>query len=289
LPAAQAEVPGVFTLRTIEDCHAIAQRLTPGKRLLVIGGGWIGLEVCATARSKGVDVTLLETGERLCARSVSPLVSQFLLERHRSEGAEVRLGAAVRSICLGDAGRLAIDIDGTVASFDTVVVGIGLVPNTHLALDCGLEVSDGIVVTAHGQTSDAHIFATGDVANQPCTWAGGRVRLESWANAQNHAIAVGRAIAGAPSLHEDIPWFWSDQYDFNLQVLGIPSLDAEEVVRGDTKHGSFSVFQLLNGTLRSVLSVNSPRDVSVARRWMKRGECPAREVLADPSQRLDRV
>ncbi|MCO5339754.1 MULTISPECIES: NAD(P)/FAD-dependent oxidoreductase [Comamonadaceae] len=284
-----ADLPGVHALRTIEDCQAIARKLVPGNRLLIVGGGWIGLEIAATARKKQVEVMVLEAGPRLCARSLPPRFSAFLLDRHRREGVDVRLATTVASIEAGRQRALAVELPGGPQEFDAVVVGIGLALDTGLAEACGLEVRDGIVVDQAGRTSDPDIYAAGDVANQPNTWAGGRLRCESWANAQNQAIAVGKAIAGGEVAYDEIPWFWSDQYDLNLQVLGVPSNELEGTLRGSAEEGAFSVFQISEGRLRSVLSVNVPRDIKVAKRWLKQGTCPPPEVLADRTVRLDKL
>lgn len=284
-----ADLPGVHTLRTIEDSRAIAKLLQSGKRLLVVGGGWIGLEIAATARSKQVEVVLLEAGARLCARSVPPLISRVLLDWHVKAGVDVRMSTAITSIEKGRLRPLQTKGSLGVEEFDAIVVGIGLAVETGLAQAAGLEVRDGIVVDPSGRTSDPDIYAAGDVANQPCSWTEGRLRLESWANAQNQAIAVGANIAGVMNSYNEIPWFWSDQYDKNLQVLGIPSNQLEGVMRGSVDEGSFTLFQVLNDKLCSVISVNAPRDIKVAKRWFRTGKCPGPSVLADRSVRLDKL
>lgn len=289
LECAGAELPGVHTLRTIDDSRAIGAHLESGNRLLVVGGGWIGLEIAATARKKQVEVMVLEAGPRLCARSVPPLISSALLKWHASAGVDIRLSTTVTSIGEGAGRGLRAILPCGMEEFDAIVVGIGLVLDTQLAEACGLEAQDGIVVDQWGRTSDPDIYAAGDVANQPCSWAGGRLRLESWANAQNQAIAVGKTLAGIETAYDDIPWFWSDQYDKNLQVLGIPSNQLEGVVRGSVDEGSFTVFQIWEGKLRSVIAVNAPRDIKVAKRWLREGSCPPLAVLMDRSVRLDKL
>ncbi len=289
LTCAGAELPGVHTLRTIEDSRAIGAQLESGNRLLIVGGGWIGLEIAATARKKQVEVMVLEAGPRLCARSVPPLISSALLRWHASAGVDIRLSATVTSIEKGAGRSLRAISPGSAEEFDAIVVGIGLALDTQLAEACGLEVQDGIVVDQWGRTSDPDIYAAGDVTNQPCSWAGGRLRLESWANAQNQAIAVGKTLAGIETAYDDIPWFWSDQYDKNLQVLGIPSNQLDGIVRGSLDEGSFTVFQIWDGKLRSVIAVNAPRDIKVAKRWLRQGSCPPSAVLMDRSVRLDKL
>lgn len=286
------DLPGVHTLRTLQDAQRLKRNLQPEKRLLVVGGGWIGLEVAATAQSLGLHVTLIEGGDRLCARSLTPDVSKFLLERHRREGVDVQLGGALTAIDSTDDGALCVTTHLGKQNFDHIVVGIGLQPNTDLAQACGLDVDGGIVVDIQGRTSDSCIYAAGDVTSQPCPWdlarPGSRVRLESWANAQNQGIAVGRALAGLDSIEPDLPWFWSDQYDINLQVLGMPSLNATTVKRGKFEEEKFCLFQFVDGRLCSVIAVNMSRELKLAKRWIKAGISPTPSSLSDPGFRLDK-
>jgi 3-phenylpropionate/trans-cinnamate dioxygenase ferredoxin reductase subunit len=286
------DLPAVHTLRTLDDAKRLRNSLRAGRKLLVLGGGWIGLEVAATARRCGLSVTVIEGGSRLCARSVTPDVSAFLLERHVREGVDVQLNGAVTAISETDGGMLSATTHRDRQAFDLIVVGIGLQPNTALAEACGLEVDNGILVDAHGRTSDPDIYAAGDVTNQPCSWAGAepgaRTRLESWANAQNQGIAVGRALAGIEPGQQDLPWFWSDQYELNLQVLGMPSSDAVTVQRGHNDDGKFCLFQFLDGRLHAVIAVNMPREIKLAKRWMKAGTWPGHLELSDPQFRLDK-
>ncbi|MCD0502581.1 NAD(P)/FAD-dependent oxidoreductase [Bordetella petrii] len=285
-------LPGVHTLRSLDDAVRLRGALQPGRRLLVVGGGWIGLEVAATARLLGLQVCLIEGGSRLCARSVPADISNFLLDLHRRHGVDVQLKGAVIAIePAADDGALRVRTHRGVELADVVVFGIGLKPNTELAVACGLQVENGIVVDARGQTSDPAIYAVGDVANQPCGWPGAqlRLRLESWANAQGQGIAVGAALAGKPAVPQDLPWFWSDQYDVNLQVLGIPSEAGLRVVRGSMREAKFCVFQIVEETLHSVVAVNMAKELKLAKRWHKQGRCPSTAELQNPDTRLERI
>lgn len=287
------DLPGVHTLRTLDDAVRLRTDMQTGKSLLVLGGGWIGLEVAATARQLGMSVTLIEGGSRLCARSVPPDVSDFLLARHLREGVNVHLNGALTAIRNDTDGRLRAVTHYGEQSFDAIVVGIGLDPNTALAKGCGLEVSNGVLVDILGRSSDLNIYATGDVANQPCTWNGGdpgsRIRLESWANAQNQGIAVGRALTGYKANYsQDIPWFWSDQYDLNLQVLGIPTSGGKNVWRGSPESGKFCIFQLVDERIQSVIAVNMARELKIAKRWIKSGICPLASQLSHLEFKLDK-
>lgn len=291
LPAvAGIELSGVHTLRTVDDCRSLGARIQPGRRAVIVGGGWIGLEVAATMRKAEMSVTVLEASERLCARSVPPVVSDFLLQLHRQAGVVVQFGCALESIEPAANRALTVNASGQAMAADVVLLGIGLIPHTDLASDCGLEVANGVVVDGQGRSSDPDIFAVGDVANQLSSWTAGRTRFECWSNAQNQAISVGKALAGESVHHDDLPWFWSDQYDCNIQMLGVPLMSgADLMVRGSIEEHRFTMFQLLDGALRAVIAVNAPRDIKVARRWMKEARVLDPVALADLSVRLDRL
>ena len=202
LPESLVKTSHIAYLRTLDEALALGERLRASKRVLVVGGGWIGLEVAATARKLGVEATVVEGAPRLCARSLPPLVSRFLLELHRANGVDVRLNAALTKLDdhPNDATRIrATFADGSTLDADFAVAGIGLTPHTALAQAAGVKVEDGIVVDHFGATDDPRIFACGDVANHPSAWLKRRVRLESWANAQNQAIAVAKALLGTGS------------------------------------------------------------------------------------------
>lgn len=285
---------GVYTLRSLDDASQIRSALRPDRRLLVVGGGWIGLEVAATARRLGLQVTVIENGPRLCARSVPANVSNFLLQLHQRQGVNMQLNGAVTAIDRPNpAGPLQVHTHQGTRQADVVVFGIGLEPNIELASACGLLVENGIVVDANGRTSDPSIYAAGDVANQPCSWSTAstktRVRLESWANAQNRGIALGEVLAGKALAQQDLPWFWSDQYDVNLQVLGIPSEDGTHVLRGSVDEMRFCMFQVVEGRLRSAIAVNMAKELKLAKRWHTQNRCPDISELGDPATRLERL
>lgn len=264
-----ADLPNVYTLRNLDDALRISGRLRPGAHLLIVGGGWIGLELAAAARQLGADVTILESSNRLCERSVPPLVSELLRKMHLQRGVKLRVGTTLTKLISGHAGLLA-SVEGLPEPItaDTVVIGIGIVPNMELACDSGLATNHGIIVDSYGRTSDPDIYAAGDVTCQPTPWARGLVRLESWANAQNQAIAVGSTLAGVQKSHDSIPWFWSDQYDLNLQVLGCPIPRLEPIIRGDSSSGQFCIYQLLDERIVSVVSWNATRELKLAKKLM---------------------
>jgi 3-phenylpropionate/trans-cinnamate dioxygenase ferredoxin reductase subunit len=277
-----ADLPGVHTLRNIEDARALGQALLPGKRLVVVGGGWIGLEVAATARKKGMDVTVVEAMQRLCERTVPREISEYLSGLHAKHGTAVILGAGVSGFSRDARGMLTVSLsDGRELPCDAVVVGIGLIPNDELAREAGLECDGGVLVDAQCRTSDADIFAAGDVASWHCAWAGRRMRLESWQNAQEQGIAAARAALGLEVDHQPLPWFWSDQYDANLQIYGMPTPSHRVVVRGAPESDSFVLFYLDGNVVSAALGPNSAKDLRFARRLIEQRKVIDPERLAD--------
>jgi 3-phenylpropionate/trans-cinnamate dioxygenase ferredoxin reductase component len=278
------DVP-IYYLRTLDDALAlkVAMQNLPRQNMVVIGGGWVGLEVAATARKMGIDVTVVVAADRLCVRSVPEQVSAILLTLHQKNGVDIRLNAQLECLTKGQDGILVTLIDGGTILTDLVVVGIGQVPNTSLALEAGLEVSDGIVVDEQGRTSDPSIFCCGDVANQFEGASGQRLRLESWANAQNQAVVVAKALLGQPVIYKEVPWFWSDQYDVNLQILGFAPIGCDIVIRGDVNQSDVTFFYFKGPHLCSVIAINNGRNIKVAKRWMNSGKVINSKSLTDVS------
>lgn len=287
LPVPGADLDGIFYLRDFNDTLAIRERLKPGLKVVVIGGGFIGLESAASAKARGCDVTVLEAADRLMGRAVAPEIGAWFTDMHRSKGVDVHLGAAVNGF-EGDGKVAAVDVAGQDAiPAELVIIGIGIVPNVELAEDAGLAVDNGIVVDAFGQTSDPDIYAAGDVANQPNGFTGRRLRLESYQNAQDQAMTVARnMIAEAPTAYEDSLWVWSDQHDVNLQLTGVPDSWDELVWRGDPAGGSFILFYLAAGRIVAINTVNHGRDMRAAQRLMHSGKTFTAEQLSDESIRL---
>ena len=277
-----ADLPGVFTLRNIEDARALGQVLLPGKKVVVVGGGWIGLEVAATARKKGVAVTVVEAMKRLCERTVPPEISAYLSALHARHGTDVILGVGVERLSRTPQGPLSVMLsDGRELACDAVVAGIGLIPNDELAREAGLECDGGIVVDAQCRTSDADILAAGDVATWHSRYAGRRMRLESWQNAQEQGIAAARSALGLEVDHQPLPWFWSDQYDTNLQIYGVPASSHRVVMRGVPGSDSFVFFYLDGDVISAALGPNSAKDLRFARRLIEQRKVIDPERLAD--------
>lgn len=281
-----SDLDGVHTLRTITDSEALRARLVPGASVLVVGAGWIGLEVAAAARGRDAGVVVVEAADRVCARALTEGMSRWVLELHRRNGVDIRFG---RSVARFDgAGRLDRGVldDGSEVSCDVAVVGIGIEPNVALAQAAGLAVDNGIVVDEHCRTSAPDIFAAGDVTNHPNPVLGRRVRLESWENAQNQAINAAMAMLDRPQPYAEIPWFWSDQYDANIQLMGLPESWQETVVRGDPASGPFVEFYLAEGRLQGAAAVNNARDLRFTRRLMSADRTYDPAALADPGVKL---
>lgn len=271
----------VFPLRTIEDVQRLRARAAPGKRLVVIGGGFIGLEVAAVATKLGLKVTVLEGLPHVLARVTAPRMSQFYEEVHRAAGVDLRTGAQVAAlegepevthVVLGDGGRIEADL---------IVVGIGIVPNVELAAEAGLAVDNGIVVDECARTSDADIVAAGDCTSHPSEFLGRRVRLESVQNALEQARAAAATLAGQPQPYRAVPWFWSDQYDLKLQMVGLSAGHDEVVLRGDPAKRSFALFYLQEGRLIAAEAVNRAPEFVFARKLVAARAQPDRAALAD--------
>ncbi|QBE61797.1 NAD(P)/FAD-dependent oxidoreductase [Pseudoduganella lutea] len=274
----------VHLLRTLDDAARLASMLRPGMRLAVIGGGWIGLEVAASAVSKGASVTLVEAAARLCERSVTPAMSTILRDLHLRHGVDVRLGTSLDRLDWRDDGSATLHLgDGTAIAADAVVAGIGLVPNDGVARAAGLACDGGVIVDAACRTSDPRIFAAGDVAVAPNSWYGRPLRLESWQNAQEQGIAAAESALGLPVQYDPLPWFWSHQFDRHIQLVGVPGGYHSEVVRGDAAGGEGLLCYLRDGRMVAAIGINAARDLRFAQRLIQRGTPVDAEALGDPS------
>ncbi|MEA3197076.1 MAG: 3-phenylpropionate/trans-cinnamate dioxygenase ferredoxin reductase component, partial [Gammaproteobacteria bacterium] len=269
--------------RTIEDSQRLQRCLGEGARIVVIGAGFIGMEVAAAAAARRCAVTVLELADSPMARGVPPLLGAFYADLHRERGVDLRTSTGVRRIT-DDNGRALVHTDnGDAFPADAVVVGIGVVPNVELAASAGLEIENGIAVDEYGRTTDPRIYAAGDVSSHFNPLLGRRVRLESWQNAQNQAIAVARNILGAAKPYAEVPWFWSDQFDLNLQIAGIPQPEDEVIRRGVLGRGPVVFFHLRGGKLAAAIGINSARDVRFGKEIIALGGAVSAAELADTS------
>jgi 3-phenylpropionate/trans-cinnamate dioxygenase ferredoxin reductase subunit len=282
-----AELPGVHYLRDIADVDALQAVFHPGKRIAIVGGGYIGLEVAAVAAKRGLDVTVFEAMDRLMARAVSAPVSDFYAGEHTKAGVTLKLRCGVDAI-EGDGKVERIVAGGMAYAADLVLAGIGVVPNDELATQAGLASQDGIVVDAHGRTGDAAIFAAGD-----CTRHIGRegtaIRLECVQNAIDQARHCALAIAGKPKPYAELPWFWSDQYDLKLQIGGLARPGDRLVLRGDPASRKFAVFHLRDGVLAAVEAVNAAPEYMIGKKLIAEGARVAPETLADLSMSMKQM
>lgn len=269
LVAPGAEIEGIRYLRNIEDALALRGLLRSDTRLLIVGGGWIGLEVAAAARQRGAEVVVVEAASQLCQRVLPSDLAGLIQRYHEDRGVRFVLGATATKF-IGDRRIQAVQLsNGARLQTDTVLIGIGAIPNAELAQAGGIEVENGIVVDASGRTSDAAIFAAGDVANQP-NRRRGRARIESWSNAQNQAIATAKAMLDVPSTYDDLPYFWSDQFDLKVQIVGTFGSFDDAVIRGDTKECKFVKCFLKDGSITTAVGFNASQDIAILRRLMQR-------------------
>ncbi len=277
LPVPGADLPGVLTLRTRDDADRLKVSLGGAGHVVVIGGGFIGLEFASHA---GRPVTIVEAQDRLLNRVATPEISAYFAELHERAGHTVLLGRGVEALH-GDGRVESVELsDGTLLPADLAVVAVGVVPETALAAAAGLAVDNGIVVDAHLRTDDPKIFAIGDCANFPCVQAGTATRLESVQNAVDQARCVAAAITGSASAYDSLPWFWTDQSGAKLQIAGILSGADRTVVAGDQAAGKFSVLSFRDDVLIAVESVNRPADHIAARRLFTAEPRPAYADLA---------
>ncbi len=279
LPLPGADLEGVHYLRTIDDTDAIGGNIHAGTRVVICGGGYIGLEVAAAATKKGANVTVLEMADRVMNRVVAPEVSAYYEALHAGKGVDIRCNVKVSGF-EGTEKVERVTCDGG-ESFDAdlVVVGVGVIPNTELAETAGLACDNGILVDECARTEDPDILAAGDCTNHPNGIYGINIRLESVQNAVDQAAAVANAICGNPTPYAAVPWFWSDQYDVKLQIVGLSQGYDRAVMRGNPDDDSFSVFYLKDGKLLAVDAINSPREYMMGRRLIAAGASPDPEKI----------
>lgn len=287
LSVAGVDLSGVHYLRTLDEVDAIAADITDSCSVAVVGGGYIGLEVAASATKKGARVCVLETESRLLSRVVAPETAAFFAARHAAEGVEIRTGARAAAIT-GENGKVTgVELaSGESVNADVVVIGIGVVPNQELAAEAGLEVDDGIVVDDRGLTSDPAIYAAGDCTRHPSALYGRTLRLESVHNAMTQARVVAANIAGKDAHYDEAPWFWSDQYDVKLQIVGIADGHDETVLRGDSQTGPFTLFYLRGGKVVAADTVNDMKTHLACRKLVGALAQADPQALADLEQPL---
>ena len=263
------DLPGIHYLRTIADADAIRAEMAPGRKLAVIGGGYIGLEVAAVCIEAGLEVRVIEMESRILQRVAAPSMSKFYHGLHASRGVSLHTGLKVSGFA-GE-GRVRQVLCGEQAfDADLVVIGIGIAPNVELAAEAGLACDNGILVDDRCRTADPDIYAIGDCTSHPNPILNRRLRLESVPNAMEQARVAAANICGGDRQYASVPWFWSDQYEFKLQMLGFAADGDLEVVRGDPAENRFAIFHLKDGALVAVDAVNSPREFMLCKQLVGR-------------------
>ena len=284
LPMPGADLAGVHVLRGIADADALRTAARPGARAVILGGGYIGLEVAATLRHLGLEVTVLEAADRVMNRVVAEPVSRWYEAQHTAHGVRIELGARPLAIEGDAAGRVrAVATAAGGRPADLVVMGVGVLPNDDLARGAGLACDNGIVVDERCRTADPAVFAIGDCTNHPSVHYGGRVRLESVDNAVEQANTAAAGILGLEARHERVPWFWSDQYEHKLVIVGLSQGHDQAVLRGDPAGGAFSCCYLRGGELLAIDTINVAKDHLAARKLVPTRFRPDPAKLADPA------
>lgn len=287
LPAPGVDLPRVFLLRTAADSRSIKAELQPGRHIVIVGGGFIGLEIASSARQLGCRVTVLEAQERVLTRSVPDEAAEAVVRTHADEGVEIRTGVSIREFYGGDGVEGVTLSDGERIQAHAVIIGIGVVPNTKLAEEAGVEVSDGIITDEFGRSSVNNVYAAGDCARCYLPRYRRHVRLESFQNADQQGINTGSTVAGAPTGYDPVPFVWSDQYQRVLQTVGFPTEGDRHIRRGSMADESVILFSLKGSRLVGVTGWGKglliARDVRLAQRLMQNDVHPAVERLADPT------
>jgi len=282
IPFTGSELANVFYLRDMADVQAIKGAIGEGKHAVIVGGGYIGLETAASLRKLGLGVTLLEAMPRILQRVTSEQISNFYSRIHTEEGVDIRCDAQLSSID-GEASVSGVTLaDGSKIDADLVIIGVGVIPNTELAEAIGLTIENGIAVNEFGQTNDPDIYAVGDCSYHYNPIYDRHIRLESVQNANDQGTTVAKAICGKQEAYNALPWFWSDQYDVKLQIVGLSQGFDEVLIRGDIENGrSFCAFYYGNGKLLAADCINNPREYMVLRRVLTQGLEVDRAKLLD--------
>jgi len=286
LPVEGANLKSVYYLRNIDDVEQIRPEMDVGRRLVIIGAGYIGLEAAAVARSLGLDVTVIEMADRVMSRVVSPEISDFYQIEHTDKGVKLRLSTSIEAL-RGKKRVKRVEIaGGEEIRADFVIIAIGILPNTELAEHAGLEVADGIVVDDRCLTSDKNIYAVGDCTSHPNEIYGRRLRLESVHNAIEQAKTAAENLCGVEAHYSQVPWFWSDQYDLKLQIAGLSEGYDEVVIRGNPADKSFACLYLKDNRLIAVDAVNAPRDFVQSKALIAAHAVLSADKLADSARSL---
>ncbi len=281
-----ADLAGVHYLRTIDDVDGIRAEMQNKKNAVIIGAGYIGLEVAAVTRQLGLEVTVIEMADRVMGRVVSPEISDFYQIEHTSQGVRLRLSTGIKAFCGKDRVQAVETEDGELIPADFVVVGVGILPNTELAIEAGLRVEDGIVVDDTCQSSDPSVYAVGDCTRHPNAIYDRQLRLESVHNALEQAKTAVNNICGVETHYSEVPWFWSDQYDLKLQIAGLSTDYDDVIIRGSPADRSFACLYLKDSRLIATDAVNSPKEFVQSKALIASRMRISRDRLADSDIQL---
>jgi 3-phenylpropionate/trans-cinnamate dioxygenase ferredoxin reductase component len=278
-----SELQGVHSLRDLADAMALRKRLDSVKKMVVVGAGFLGLEIAAAARSRGITVHVLEAASLPLSRNASPMISRFFIDHHRALGVHLKLGSCVTKLHGTNSSLEAVECDdGTLIEADLVLISIGVVPNDELARNAELAVGNGIIVDSNLVTADPAISAIGDCASFPIANGAGMIRLESIQNAMDQARSVAERLVGRPRSYTAVPWFWSEQGGVRLQIAGLSTGYDLVVTRGKQEEGRFSTFCFKGGELVCVESINRPADHMAARKILTRHISLRPDEATDP-------
>jgi len=278
---------GIYYLRDLDDANALKQRLKKNKKMVIVGAGYIGLEVASVAASLGVEVTVIEMANRVMNRTVDPIISSYYQKLHESNGVKIHLDNGLKAFEGGDSVNAVLCSDGLMLEADLVVIGAGVLPNQEIAIEAGLECNNGIMVNEFGETSTAHVYACGDCTNHPNKGLNTRLRLESVHNAMEQSKTVANTIMGNKEPYDQVPWFWSDQYDHKLQLVGISGDHDEVVMRGLESEQKFLLFYLKNSELIAVNAINSSKEFLICRKLVANKVKISSDVIKDQSVNLN--
>ena len=278
---------GIYYLRDLDDANALKQRLKKNKKMVIVGAGYIGLEVASVAASLGVEVTVIEMANRVMNRTVDPIISSYYQKLHESHGVKIHLDNGLKAFEGGDSVNTVLCSDGLMLEADLVVIGAGVLPNQEIAIEAGLECNNGIMVNEFGETSTAHVYACGDCTNHPNKGLNTRLRLESVHNAMEQSKTVANTIMGNKEPYDQVPWFWSDQYDHKLQLVGISGDHDEVVMRGLESEQKFLLFYLKNSELIAVNAINSSKEFLICRKLVANKVKISSDVIKDQSVNLN--
>ena len=289
LPASiGGDLEGVYVARDKRDADLLAEEMRPGRRVLIIGGGYIGLEAAAVARHRGLEVTIIEMAERILQRVAAKETADIMRSIHEAHDVVIREKTGLKHLVGREGKVVAAELsDGSTIDVDFVIVGIGVLPNDQVAKEAGLDVANGIIVDEFARTSDPSIFAAGDCAVLP--WQGGRIRLESVQNAVDQAEAVAAIIAGGNEPYAPRPWFWSDQYDVKLQIAGFNVGYDDTILRPGARDGAHSIWYFKSGSFIAVDAINDAKAYVSGKKMLESGINPDRMIIADASVDLKQL